>query len=239
MILGAKWRVAGAVNLLVVFFCGEAFGATKLERIFKPDMLQVQVAFLEKITGPAKFVRSNGLGVETRSYQVDGCKVEAFVEQTTPGVRAVIRYGLELAPRCNIDFGPFLHNHPNTRGLTPARFAKGSYGAARRVHADCVSTCSPHGVEPTIDLIFDGFMPTNNVGAVLTIAFGRTRAGRDAISQLQRLMESREGSDYVAELKFNCDMKYDEVARKLFADVPVDRVEVGYASLGPDNECKR
>src|ERR1700722_7299374 len=104
-------RIALAIAAIFAFALeGRAMAASKLLSIFKFDMLNAQVAYLESITGPAMHIYSFA-DIEIRDYRVDGCNVQAFV-----GGAEVKRYSLALTPKCNFNFNAFLGEHLSTSG---------------------------------------------------------------------------------------------------------------------------
>jgi hypothetical protein len=95
-------RLAVAIAAIPAFALGGwAMAASKLLSIFKFDMLNARVAYLESITGPAMHIYSFP-DLEIREYRVNGCNVQAFV-----GGAEVKRYSLMLTPRCNFNFNAF------------------------------------------------------------------------------------------------------------------------------------
>jgi hypothetical protein len=200
----------------------QAMAANKLSSIFKLDMLNTEIAYLESITGPAMHVYPDRGSIQIRDYRVDGCKVQAFVAGTK-----VQRYSITLTPRCNFNLGAFLNGYSSTSGLTVGKFASGAYHPDMRVQSDCIYSCG-NAADPTVNFIWNGPHAVNFVSVVLTVVLA-SDAAIAASDRWEKQMRSKEGDDYITDTKFNCDGKYDKAAVQAFATVPVNEVVIGFA----------
>lgn len=197
--------------------------ASKLSRLFKYDMLDARVTYLEKMIGPAKHVLSpDSEGFVPRQYQVEGCDVTAYADKG-----AVQAYSLRLTPKCNFNLGDFLGNgYGTTMGLTIATFGGGAFGSDMRVQADCAYLCG-NAADPRVDFTWNGPHAANFLTVVLTVVLVDDGA-IDAAQQWTTLMRQKEGDDYVLKTNFNCEDKYDADAVKDFARAQVTDITVGF-----------
>ena len=74
-----------------------------LNSLVRPDMLNVQLAWLEHSLGPAKYVDEFSGHRQDRTYQTGECTLHAF----TDGEK-IVAYGVELAANCSFDLGSFM-----------------------------------------------------------------------------------------------------------------------------------
>jgi len=221
--LSRAGRILALCLLAIIAAVAPANAAGKITRVFKYDMLNVQVAYLERIIGPAKYVLSpDGEGVVPRQYVVEGCEVTAYADKG-----AVQAYGLRLTPKCNFNLGEFLGNgYPSTKGLTIGRFGSGTFGSDMRVQAACAYLCG-NAADPEIDFTWQGPHAANFLMVVLTVVLVDD-AAVDAAQRWTTLMRQKEGDDYVLNTKFNCEDKYDAAAVTDFAKVQVTDITVGF-----------
>jgi hypothetical protein len=201
-----------------------AMAAGKLSNIFKYDMLNAELPYLESIIGPAMHV-SDDAGIQTREYRVEGCKVKAFVEGTQ-----VRRYALSLTPKCNFNIGDFLSGYPSTSGITVGKFVGGPQHPAVRLRTDCIYLCG-NSTEETVDFVWDGPHSDSFISIALTVVV-YDRASVDAATRVTDLMKKNNGEDYMIDTRFNCDGKYDDVAARGFANIPVKEVTIGFNKSG-------
>jgi hypothetical protein len=218
-----RWRLASAVTLLGFALASpdQAMAAGKLSNIFKVDMLNAELADLERITGPATQV-IDFRGVQMRDYRVDGCKMQAFVRGTM-----VRRYSLSLTPSCNLDLAALVPGHGSTKDLTVGKFVGGTQHPVMRFHADCMD-CG-NAADPTADFIWTDHAANVVTVELTTVIAGANPAALEAFERLQNLMRDKEGADYLEATTFNCDGKYDDAAVRTFSQVPVNQIVIGFA----------
>lgn len=101
----------------------QAEGDDILAKIFTPWMLNVKLAYFEKVTGPARTSFSGAqTGVTRREYNLDeGCTVWADVANNQ-----VLSLRVELGPKCTVDlnkFRPYGELLPTANRLTVGRFS--------------------------------------------------------------------------------------------------------------------
>jgi hypothetical protein len=227
-------RVRAILWISLCLFPGTALAQDRLSRIFDPEMLNAQIAYLETITGPAMHVYKGPGGIEIRDYRVDGCRVEAY----TKGAEA-IGYSLVLNENCNFDLGKFIGPpYSSTRNLTIGSFVHNGFGAEMRAQSLCIYLCG-NAADPTIDFTFEGPHALNFVKVVLTVELSDDPS-LDAVERWRNAMRQREGEDYIIDTRFNCTPKYDRIAVQDFADVAVRKVSIGYNpnEFRYDRDCK-
>jgi hypothetical protein len=216
------------MSVLAFASADRAMAAARLSGIFKSEMLNVELPYLESITGPAMHIYPGRADTQAREYRIEGCKVQAFIKGTR-----VRRYSLSLAPKCNFNLGALLYGYSSTSGLTVGKFASGAQHPIMRFQADCMDLCG-NAADPTVDFKWEGPHSANFIAVVLTVVLA-DRAAVDASLRLQSLMQKNEGEDYVRNTRFNCDGKYDDVAVRSFASVAVNEITVGYPDI--DERC--
>ncbi len=78
-----------AITSLMALLTGPAMAApSKLEQVFDPEMLSVDLSYFELVTGPARNTHGG-----TKIYKVDGCEVTATLDGST-----IQSLRLELSP---------------------------------------------------------------------------------------------------------------------------------------------
>ena len=213
---------ASNIFLLVLILVSHAYSDNKLSRIFRPEMLNAQIAYLETITGPALHVGDSFNSVVERDYRVDGCRLKAY----TKGKMA-IGYSLDLSSNCSFDLGAFLGNgYSWTDGLTIGKFVDGAYGEDMRAQSSCINSCG-NSVDESVDFTFEGPHSANYLSIVFTVVLV-TNQSIDAEQRWETLMRKKEGDDYVLNTRFNCSKKFDGMAIRAFYKVPVTQITMGY-----------
>jgi hypothetical protein len=208
--------------VLLMSVASQAFVDSKLSSIFQGEMLNAQVAYLETITGPAMHIYPGHDGVQLRDYRVEGCRVVAYAKGTE-----VVGYSLDLNPKCNFNLHGFMGDgYSTTDGLTIAKFVRGGFGADMHVQSNCIYLCG-NAADPTVDFTFEGPHVLNFLSIVLTVTLADTPS-LDAEERWEKAMRSREGDDYIRNVRFNCTNKYDTLAIQAFANAPVNQITIGY-----------
>lgn len=194
--------------------------STKLSRIFSPKMLSANIEYLEQITGPARQTIMN-----SKTYDVDGCDVTAVVANGTIG-----SLRLDLNQKCTFDLNAFVN-------VTPGRFPSanvmtiGEFDSLTnnqgQLRSDCIYMCG-NAVEPTVSDFWEGPHADQfiEVRAEVTLV---DDAAINASIAWKNIMEKGEGEDWVINTKFNCQKtKYDDSGHKLFKDVKLSAITIGY-----------
>ena len=188
---------------------------TILSKIFTPDTIGQTVTYFEKNYGPAKRIFGN-----SREYDFDGCNV------TLDAGESISSIGLEITEQCFFDLNalwgngdPFFVNH-----LTFGKFDKltdnlGNY------FADCLQGCG-NAYDPSVRLIFEGPRSFDFMSIEISSPLIDDTILKASDIWKQAMLEGH-GEDWVIEAKFNCDHKYDPVARKALANIPVKKIRFG------------
>ena len=199
----SKWAWVIFVSLLAAGLPSETNAqSAKLGAVFDPDMLGVQVAYLEHIVGPAwKVVQG------TRIYKVDGCVV--YVGVNAGEVRNL---RMEISQQCQFDLNAFANNHkfPRLFGMTFGEFEQPYVSG--QFQASCLYLCG-NAADPVVWDFYAGPHAENflqivpEVVLVSDAAIAASMAWSDA-------MKKTMGEDYVVNTKSNCDGRFDALAHK-------------------------
>src|ERR1700761_580103 len=132
----------------------------KLAKIFTPDALGENVAYLEAITGPAFTTTKGAPGTSDifNIYKVEGCRVIVGVSSGK-----VNNLGMEdFGPKCHFNIGQYFHqevdgNGRNPHDVVPVLPAFGDLSAqlGGSYIADCLSLCG-NAADPVVTLQFSG-----------------------------------------------------------------------------------
>lgn len=208
---------------------GQAQAGKKLDSIFTIDMLNVQVAYLEKTLGPAKRV-TPWRSWQVREYTVDACKLFAWAQKGN-----VLQYELPLTGKCQANLSQLVRNQKTTRDLTVGSFADSPLTA----RADCISMCG-NAADPVVTFLWEGAHVDNFLKIALSVTLA-TEPAIDAADKWGKAMTAKEGSDFVTDAKFNCTNKYDDVATESFKRIPVTSFGFGFSLVQeePDIVCRK
>jgi hypothetical protein len=213
----SRWvRVIFAGLLAAGLPSGTNAQSAKLRAVFDHDMLGAQVAYLEHIVGPAwKVVQG------TRIYKVDGCVV--YVGVASGEIRNL---HMEISQQCQFDLSVFSNNYkfPRLLGMTFGAFEQPYVSG--RFQASCLYLCG-NAADPIVRDFYEGPHAENfiqiapEVVLVGDAAITASMAWSDAMKKVM-------GENYVINTRFNCDGRFDALAHKLFANVPITGITVGY-----------
>lgn len=185
-----------------------------LDKVFDPEMLDVDLAYFEQIAGIPR--RTNG---ESREYRIDNCDVTVSLAQ-----ERVRHMRLGLKDGCSFDLNRFLPGY----GLPPiSQLTFGAFGDVVGLngvwYADCLSGCG-NAYEPAVYL--DWAAP--RVNSFITVQLeGEAMNG----GEWRMAMEHVNGNDWVMERRFNCfneALKYRDIAYKEYAEKKPIAVTVGW-----------
>lgn len=198
----------------------------RLARILDPDMLRVQVAYLETVIGPARRVSPNYGGVgQHREYRVNGCEVGALARDNE-----IFAYRLRLTPRCTFDVGRFgvrlpVPIHRATHGML-----ENALGASRFLPT-CIYSCG-NAADPVFSTYNVG---PRALGSIELIAVSQYNA--DASATLLRAAERVMPQDDIAMGRFSCHPSYDRLGRAAFRNVVIDEITIGYELEPRQHQC--
>lgn len=162
--------------------------SSKLEQLFHPDMLDVDVAYFEQTAGIAR--KSDG---DRREYRVEGCDVA--VNLMGGQVRNM---RLQLADSCHVDLNRFLREYgiPKTEQLTFGNFIEAA-GTNFTWYADCLVACG-NAYDPSVYLEWTA--PRSNLFYTVVLE-GRILGGTELVEK----MKQDKGEVWVVDARFNCE----------------------------------
>lgn len=185
----------------------------KLEKIFTPDMLDADLAYLETITGVAKSTYGN-----SKTYKVNGCEVEVRFAG-----KQITSLGLTLSKSCQVNPSKFVNTTvQSTKNLTFGALDK-SLGNVFHYQAPCLSMCGNAAGLETISAIYSGSHAEN----FIDVQIEATPEPEVDTSPWVETMERQEGSDWVESGGYNCSPKYDDIARKTLAKQRINKITFG------------
>jgi hypothetical protein len=202
----------------------------KVSQIFSSSMLEATVAHFEKIAGPAWKILP-GPSIERRIYKVERCEVEATV-----GIGAIRSLHLKLSDRCTFDLTAVFVTRQ--RLPTVGRLTFGEVERAIRpgkMAAVCLLPCGKVHHRAVYEHI-EGSQADKFIDAILEVRLSDDRSNR-AASDWATFMQDDGGKDYVKGTRFNCDDRYDELAHKLFYNVRITAIRIGFNFTEPWQDC--
>lgn len=211
------------VNAIAVADYAAAEKFKKLAKIFTPDILGANVAYLETITGPA--FRTEGAD---RTYKVSDCQVVVGVAKGK-----IVNIGIDgMSPHCAFPIAQYFaqgYDHP-----VPAlpTFADIKQGLGGHFDADCLSLCG-NAAAPLVTLTYEGSHADNFNGLYAAIPITGGTA-LDAYQDWGAKLAAKYGQDYVTGGKFHSGDALDDVAAKDFAHVYPQIIRVGQDLPGGD-----
>jgi hypothetical protein len=202
----------------------EASGSNQgiLEQIFQREMLDAQVPYLERITGPARNIDG-----DVRTYIVNGCEVRVTAKKGAISALALP----QLSKSCTVSLKPFGLDGPSADQLTFAAFDQISIGTT--FTADCISSCG-NAFDPSVYELVETPHSNDFLDLRPGVVLDDNRA-IDASENWADGMKKLEGEDFVTQARFNCDHRYSAMANNLFKTVRITSIEVGH--LKPPDVC--
>jgi hypothetical protein len=187
-----------------------------LARIFTPDILGANLAYVETITGPAFSTEG-----ADRTYKVDGCKVIVGVAKGK-----IANIGIDgVSQHCSFPIAQYFasgYDHPVPPFPT---FGDIKDGFGGHYDADCLALCG-NAADPEVSLAYQGSHADNftNLYAAIPIADEPQLA---AYLDWSAKLTAKYGQDYVANGKFHDGDAMDDVAAKDFARIHPQTIRVG------------
>jgi hypothetical protein len=220
-------------NLLAIIFMltalipsiSEAAKRGKLAKILSPDMLSVDLAYFEQVSGIARNTYD-----KTKIYSIDGCEVTATIEDSS-----VHALRVDLSNKCTFDLNDFIPltsgKFPAPQNLTFGLFDKleGDDGVFM---ADCLYLCG-NAADPVVFEHWQGPHSLNNIEVMLE-AVQVGDAVIDAANIWEEAMKKDKGADWVMYAKFNCEPeKYNSIAHKAFKNIKITAITIGRNIIKP------
>ncbi len=189
----------------------------KLAKIFTPDVLGSNVAFLETITGPA--FRTDG---SDRTYKVDGCTVIVGATNGKIDNIGIDGYGGACSfPIAQYFAGGYEHPVPN---LPTFGDIKAGLGGA--YVPTCLRLCG-NGSDPVVSLSYQGSHADNFNDLYAAVSIGKDDAALAAYDDWGNQMTKKFGVDYVVNGGYSGGDSMQDVAAKDFAKVAPTTIRVG------------
>lgn len=190
--------------------------SSTLDRIFSPEMFDVDIAYFEKIAGAAINTTAN-----VREYKIDGCDVTANI-----GGDKINSLKLNVNQNCTFNLNAFVNRgFSSVNTLTFGQFNELSTSSGQFI-ADCLMSCG-NSSDSIVSEYWIGSNAEQSLEIKLDVELVDT-AAIDAAHNWKEAMSSK-GEDWIIEAKFNCDgAEYDSVAHEAFKNVKITAITIGY-----------
>jgi hypothetical protein len=188
----------------------------KLARIFTPDVLGANIAYLETITGPA--FKTDG---HDRLYKVGDCQVIVGADKGKIANVGIVGYG----PACSFAIKQYFaegYQHPLPNLPT---FGDLEDGLGGHYDADCLALCS-NAADPVVSLIYRGSHADNfnDLVAQIPVTADATLA---AWQDWSDKLAAKYGQAYVSTGKYHAGDSLPDIAAKDFAVLKPTTIRVG------------
>jgi peptidoglycan hydrolase-like protein with peptidoglycan-binding domain len=193
------------------------------QNLFSNDMLNIQVAFLESVLGPARTVTALSQNRQARTYRAMGCAVTAYVQNDV-----VYGYGMNISRACYADLSSFVGGTDMPPITVSSTFGQYEDGIPGSYLATCLQDCG-NAQDPMVIMRYEGPHADNYIDIELGVTLGTDKA-IDASEAWADAMKA-EGEKWIDDGNFNCAPggdKYQDVAAKAFAGVAPTWLFVGY-----------
>lgn len=184
-------------------------------------MLDADLAYFEKVTGPAR--NTDG---DMKIYKLGTCEVEVHTARGK-----VQWFEVETTPACAFDLYAFLPNAKGSRvpitQLTMGHLDGVAPGGGE-FSASCLAQCG-NAADPVVYQRWTGGRADN----LLEVRFGVVLAGDDALDaseKWEQAMLKKHPQEWLVDSKFNCAQdagQFQPTARAAFRNVKVSTVAVG------------
>ena len=188
----------------------------ELARIFTPDILGANVAYLETITGPA--FRTEGAD---RTYKVGDCQVVVGVAKGK-----IANVGIDgMSPHCAFPIAQYFAQGYDKPVPPLPTFGDIKDGLGGHYAADCLSLCG-NAAAPVVSVSYEGSHADNfnSLYAATPITGG---TALDAYEDWSAKLIAKHGQDYVVNGGYKTGDSLDDVAARDFAHVYPTIVRVG------------
>jgi hypothetical protein len=195
--------------------------------LFKPDMLGANRAFVDRKTGPAKYVEAN-----VRTYVIDGCKVS--IRYAKDSVRNLTLDG--LSDRCTFDLAPFF---PSTKLGAASRLTFGAFKAAfvtARYLPQCMGTCG-NAADPAMSAYYSGSHAEQFYEIEISNSY--PYRGPQARAAIDVVMDAASTFSADPSYQADCDPSTAQRAKGAFTNVQVKTITIGYDLDANPARCKR
>lgn len=206
-------------------------GSNRVPRIMNTDMLQIQVPFLETITGPARRVspRIGGPGQE-REYRIDGCELTAITTGTQ-----VNAYRLGLSPTCTFEMRRLIPNFRPAGSANQVTFAMLAQSFGTEFLPSCLMGCG-NAADPAFSIFGESSRADGSIEVLATAIYNNDQvaAAAERLSGSARRVMSE---DAIIDGRFNCHPRYQELAQQAFSNVRIRQITLGYGLSSEPPRC--
>ncbi len=189
--------------------------------LFIPDMLGADIEYLEHRTGPAKNTSQYKKYIE-KIYKIDSCLLTVNIRKGK-----IIALKADLNDMCSFDLNKFIDNAPSANLLT-----FGKFDTLTRSRGVFMSNCLKNCGNAMMPVIYENLRGAryNHWTDIMVEATQKDHPIINAATKWTTHMVNAEGIDWVHDTKFNCTRtKYDAFAHKVFTDVKIDAITIGYS----------
>lgn len=200
--------------------------SSTIAALFSPDMINADRAYVERRTGPAKYVND-----DERKYVVGGCNLTIVYKNNAVRNMAID----ELSSRCTFDLAKFYQQQKptNAAALTFGAFDK-MFGAIS-YFPQCLGSCG-NSTDPSMTAHYGGSHAEQFYEVQVSNSYPyRGEAAGKAFDRLLKALPEAGGDDYSAD----CDPRMEAVAGGMFATVPVKSIVIGYGLDTNPARCGR
>lgn len=206
---------------------------TKIDKLFRLDMLNSNIDYIEHITGPTKYKAQIGAvkDAESRTYIVDGCKVEIVYQNGS-----VRNMGIDgIYSRCRFPLARFIPHTPKIRVTELDQLTFGGFNREvgrrideNRLFVECLASCG-NSADPSISLFHTCAHVDEFVDILVENDYPYADKDADgALGKLENILLKSEPQDYLSYGKVACDGKYQRIEWKLFEAIKIKKIYVGY-----------
>jgi hypothetical protein len=196
----------------------------KLAQIFTPDVLGVNVAWLETIIGPA--YRTEG---SDRTYKVGGCTVIVGVTAGKIDNIGIDGYG----PACSFPIAQYFASGYDYAVPRVPTFGDIKQGLGGAYGATCLHLCG-NATDPLVTLTYRGSHADNFNDLYATVTINQDGPAMNAFTDWGDKLVAKHGAEYVSNGQYSDGDSLQDVAAQDFAKVSPTLIRVGQNLAGAD-----
>lgn len=212
-------RIISVLTLTTLLAMPSMASARLIDQVVQPETIGMNLAYLEKLAGPAERTYFNG-----NRFTIDNCNLTVTADPNSKSITAV---EIEASPSCQVDLRKVLQLN------TPVTLSRLSFGQFESLlspatyFADCLMSCG-NAYDPNVYLHHEGPRATNfmefRIGAPIA-----EDATIDAANRWQTAMSARESESWIMDGLFNCEPgRYHTVASQAFRNTRVQTFSFGH-----------
>lgn len=205
--------------------------SNRLVRVMAADMLNVQIRYLESITGPARRVTPRfGSPGQERQYQINGCELTAIAVGTQ-----VTAYRLRLSPTCTFEIRRMVPNFRAQISANQVTFGMLAVSFSPQYAPSCLSGCG-NAADPQFSMHGEGSRADGNIEIVATAIHNNSQVSA-AVERLHSAARRLMSDDAIMDGRFNCHARYQELSAQAFRDVRLQEITIGYGLSLEQQRC--